>query len=148
MTSRNPVSGHWINLTPDELYAAYAELTPLLPNKVSLWGLNLVTQFHDTLLPELQGLLMSDSTYSAPGLLTLTSRSSQLTALHSLCITAVCHFTLHQAQEKLVTHNVACKLKHLPLPLALAARWSLPLLLGLDFDPDPDLGRPGPPSLS
>jgi hypothetical protein len=38
MSYRHPTSGHWINLTPDELCAAYNDLTPLLPSKVSLWG--------------------------------------------------------------------------------------------------------------
>ena len=31
MSSRNPTSGQWTNLTPDELFAEYANLTPLLP---------------------------------------------------------------------------------------------------------------------
>ena len=60
MSYRNPTSGHWINLTPDELFAAYAELTPLLPNNVSLWGLNLVTQYHDALSHDIQEALQND----------------------------------------------------------------------------------------
>jgi hypothetical protein len=122
MTSRNPVSGHWINLTLDELYAAYAELTPLLPNKVPLWGLNLVTQFHDALSAELQELLMPDSTYCAPDLSTLTSRSSQLSALRSIRVAAIRHFSQQRAQEKLVACTVARKLKH--IPSALTATYS------------------------
>ena len=48
MSFRNPASDQWINLIPDELFDEYANLAPLLPPKnVSLWGLNLVTQFHD-----------------------------------------------------------------------------------------------------
>jgi hypothetical protein len=46
-----PVSGHQTNTTPKELHAACVNLTPLLPNQVSLWGLNLATQFHDALSP-------------------------------------------------------------------------------------------------
>jgi hypothetical protein len=35
MYYRHPTSGHWINLTPDELHAAYDDLTPLLPSTFS-----------------------------------------------------------------------------------------------------------------
>ena len=59
---RNPTSDHWINLTPDELFDEYANLTPLLPPNVSLWGLNLVSQYHDALSPELQEVLSVDHT--------------------------------------------------------------------------------------
>jgi hypothetical protein len=64
MSYRHPTSGHWLHLTPNKLFAAYADLTPLLPNKVSLWGLNLVTQFLDALSPDLQEALQTNSTYS------------------------------------------------------------------------------------
>jgi hypothetical protein len=128
MTSRNPVSGHWINLTPDELYAAYAELTPLLPNKVSLWGLNLVTQFHDALSAELQELLMTDSTYCAPDLSSLTTRSSQLSAVRSIRVAAVRHFSLQRAQEKLVARTVARKLKHIPSALTATYATAPPVI--------------------
>jgi hypothetical protein len=37
MSSRNPSNGHWLNLTPNKLYAEYSALTPLLPAQVSLW---------------------------------------------------------------------------------------------------------------
>ena len=93
MSSRNPASGHWVNLTPDELFAAYQEITPLLPNRVSLWGLNLVTQFFDALSFDLQEAIQTDPQYTPPQLSTLTTRSSQLTALRRLRVMAVRQYT-------------------------------------------------------
>jgi hypothetical protein len=145
MTSRHPVSGHWINLTPDELYAAYAELTPLLPNKVSLWGLNLVTQFHDALSPDLQDLLMADGTYFPPDLSTLTSRSSQLTALRAIRVVAVHHYALQCVQEKLVARTVLRKLKTATPSAALAAPFSVAPSPIPPFLP-PVAGGPAPPT--
>jgi hypothetical protein len=122
MAYRNPSSGHWINLTPDELFAEYAELTPLLPNNVSLWGLNLVTQFLNALSLDLQEALQTDPLYSAPDLSTLTSRSSQLGALRSLRVAAVRQFTLLRAQERLIAKTINRKLnKQSPGTTALAA---------------------------
>ncbi len=122
MAYRHPSSGHWINLTPDELFAEYAELTPLLPNNVSLWGLNLVTQFLDALSIDLQEALQTDPLYSAPDLSTLTSRSSQLGALRSLRVAAVRQFTVLRAQERLIAKTINRKLnKHSSGTTALAA---------------------------
>jgi hypothetical protein len=70
---RNPISGHWVNLTPDDLFAEYSALTPLLPDNVQLWGLNLVTQFHDGLSPDLQDMILADTTYLPPNLSLLTT---------------------------------------------------------------------------
>ena len=120
MSYRNPTSGHWVNMSPDELFAAYADLTPLLPNKVSLWGLNLVTQFFDALSSDLQEALQSDPLYSPPDLATLLTRSSQLAALRSLRVAAVRQYTLLRNQERLIAKTVLRKLKHVPTT-ALAA---------------------------
>jgi hypothetical protein len=87
---------------------------------VSLWGLNLVTQFHDALSAELQELLMTDSTYCAPDLSTLTS--SHLSALRYIRVAAVRHFSQQRAQETFVACTVAHKLKH--IPSALTATYS------------------------
>ena len=114
MSYRNLFNGHWLTLTPDELYAEYSTLTPLPPTNVSLWGLNLVTQYHDALLPDLQELLLSDTTYSTPDLSSLTSHSTQLATLRSLRFSAFRHHTLMRAQEKLVARTIARKLKHTP----------------------------------
>jgi hypothetical protein len=92
MSFCNPTSGQWTNLTPDEFFAEYSNLTSLLPPDVSLWGLNLVTQFHDALSSDLQELLMADHTYVAPNLTSLTDRSKQLDAFRLLRDAAVCHF--------------------------------------------------------
>ena len=119
MSYRNPANGHWLNLTPDELYAEYSALTPLLPARVSLWGMNLVSQFHDALSPDLQDLLLADSTYLTPDLSSLTCRSTQLAALRSLRFFAVRHHTLMRAQEKLVARTIARKLKHAPAALTV-----------------------------
>jgi hypothetical protein len=70
---RNPVSGHWVNLTPGDLFAKYSALTPLLSDNVQLWGLNLVTQFHDGLTPDLQDMILADTTYLPPNLSLLTT---------------------------------------------------------------------------
>jgi hypothetical protein len=120
MSFRNPASGHWINLSPDELYAAYADLTPLLPNTVSLWGLNLVTQFFDALSSDLQEALQVDPLYSTPDLASLTTRSAQLAALRSLRVAAVRQYMLLRNQERLISKTVLRKLKHNPTS-ALAA---------------------------
>jgi hypothetical protein len=122
MSYRHHSSGHWINLTPNELFAEYAELTPLLPSNVSLWGLNLVTQFLDALSFDLQEALQTDPLYSAPDLSTLTSRSSQLGALRSLRVAAVRQYTLLRAQERLIAKTINRKLnKQSPGTTALAA---------------------------
>jgi hypothetical protein len=122
MTSRHPQSSHWINLTPDELYAEYSDLTPLLPSNVSLWGLNLVTQFFDALTQDLQDMLSTDASYQPPDLSSLTSRSAQLHALRTLRVAAVHHYHLFKAQEKLIAKTVLRKLKQGPAAnTALAA---------------------------
>jgi hypothetical protein len=127
MAYRHHSSGHWVNLTPDELFAEYAELTPLLPNNVSLWGLNLVTQFLDALSLDLQEALQTDPLYSAPDLSTLTSRSSQLGALRSLRVAAVRQFTLLRAQERLIAKTINRKLnKQSPGTTALMQLQFLP----------------------
>jgi hypothetical protein len=114
MSYCNPSNGHWLNLTPDELYAEYSALTPLLPTNVTLWGMNLVTQFHDALSPDLQEVLLADSAYTTPDLSSLTSCLAQLATLRSLHFSAVGHHTLMRAQEKLVARTIAQKLKHAP----------------------------------
>jgi hypothetical protein len=106
MMSYRAHSGHWINLTPDKLVAAYNDLTPLRPLKVSLWGLNLMTQFFDALSPDLQDSLQTDPLYSSPNLSTLTSCSSKLDALWSLCIAAVRNHTILKNQERLIAKTV------------------------------------------
>jgi hypothetical protein len=122
MSYRHHSSGQWVNLTPDELFSEYAELTPLLPDNVSLWGLNLVTQFLDALSLDLQEALQTDPLYFTPNLSTLTSRSSQLGALRSLRVAAVRQHTLLRAQERLIAKTVNRKLnKQSPGTTALAA---------------------------
>jgi hypothetical protein len=122
MPYHHPTSGHWINLTPDELFAAYADLTVLLPNSVLLWGLNLVTHFHDTLSFDIQEALQTNPLYLAPNLSTLMSHSSELAALHSLRVAAVCQFTLIRAQEGLISKTILRKMNKLtPGVTALAA---------------------------
>jgi hypothetical protein len=81
MNSRNPSSGAWVNLHPDEVFAACSNLIPLLPFNVSVWGLNLVTQYFDALSGELRDALHTDPTYLPPDISTLGARSSQLEAL-------------------------------------------------------------------
>jgi hypothetical protein len=125
MSYRHSTSGHWINLTPDELFAAYTDLTPLLPTQISLWGLNLVTQFFDALSSDLQESIHTDPLYSSPDLSTLTSRSTQLDALRSLRVAAVRNHTILRNQEKLIAKTVLRKLKHghttaLAAPLSVA----------------------------
>jgi hypothetical protein len=75
MSSWHPTPGHWLNITPDNLFANYSDLTPLLPANISLWGLNLVTQYHNGLSTDLQDLILLDLNYTPPNLSTLTSRS-------------------------------------------------------------------------
>ena len=130
MTRRNPVSGAYINMSPDELYAAYADLTPLLPNRVSLWGLNLVTQFFDALSWDLQEAIQSDPAYSAPDLSTLVTRSSQLAALRSLRATAVRQYTILKNHERLIYRTVQRRLKNNTAPTS-----SSPVMVTTDPTP-------------
>jgi len=125
MSYRHAVTGHWVNLTPDELFVLYADLTPLLPSKVSLWGLNLVSQFMDALSHELQEALSTDPLYSPPDLSLLTTRSSQLDALRSLRVAAVRQYSLLRAQEKLIAKTVLRKMHpRTPGATSLAAPFS------------------------
>jgi hypothetical protein len=110
MSYRHPVSGAWINLTPDKLFAEYSTLIPLLPSDVQLWGFNLVNQFNDSLSADIQDLLITDPLYIAPPLSTLTSRSRQLAALRSLCVCAVCHHTNIKTQERIMNHTISRRL--------------------------------------
>jgi hypothetical protein len=110
MSSRAAL-GHWSNLTPYELFAEYSALTPLLPATVSLWGLNLVTQYHDGLTTNLQDLILADTLYSPPNLASLTTRSAQLDALRTLHIVAVCHYAIMRAHERLISHTLNQRLK-------------------------------------
>ncbi len=125
MSYRHAITGHWINLTPDELFVMYADLTPLLPSTVSLWGLNLVSQFMDALSHDLQEALSTDPSYSPPDLSLLTTRSSQLDALRSLRVAAVRQFSLLRAQEKLIAKTVLRKMNpRTPGATPLAAPFS------------------------
>ena len=124
MSYRDATSGRWINLTPDELFAVYNDLTPLLPTKISLWGLNLVTQFFDALTSDLQDSIQLDPLYSPPDLSTLTSRSSQLDALRSLRIVAVRNFTSLRNTERLIAKTVLRKLHGKGQTTALAATFA------------------------
>jgi hypothetical protein len=121
MSSRHPTSGAWVTMQPDEVFAAYSNLIPLLPSNVSVWGLNLVTQFFDSLSLELQDALHIDSSYTPPDLSTLVTRSSQLDALRCLRVAAVRQHTLLRNQEKLIAKTVNRKIKHIQPPTALAA---------------------------
>jgi hypothetical protein len=84
MSFRNPTSGRWTNLTSDELFDLYSNLTPLLPPNVSLWGLNLVSQYYNALSLELQEVSSVDPMYITPNLASLTDRAAQLDALRTL----------------------------------------------------------------
>jgi hypothetical protein len=121
MNSRNPSSGAWVNLHPNEVFAACSNLIPLLPFNVSVWGLNLVTQYFDALSGELQDALHTDPTYLSPDISTLGARSSQLEALRYVRVAAVRQNTLLRNQEKLIAKTVNRKLKHVPNSTVLAA---------------------------
>jgi hypothetical protein len=133
MSSRSP-SGAWINMHPDEVFAAYSNLIPLLPSKVSVWGLNLVTQYFDSLSAELQEALHVDSSYSSPDLATLVTRSSQLAALRCLRVAAVRQHTLLRNQEKLIAKTVNRKLKHTVLAAPVSINLPQPPLPGAPPD--------------
>ena len=103
----------------------YADLTPLLPSKVSLWGLNLVSKFMDALSHDLQEALSTNPSYLPPDLSLLTTRSSQLDALRSLRVAAVWQFSLLRAQEKLIAKTVLRKVNpRTPGATSLAAPFS------------------------
>jgi len=140
MSFRNPTSGHWTNLPPDELFDVYSNLTPLLPPNVSLWGLNLVSQYYNALSLDLQEVLSVGPIYITPNLASLTDHAAQLDALRTLQWAAVRHCNIQKAQEKLVARTVNRKLKHLPsflLPRPLHSP-SLPPSIFLKL-PDLDL---------
>jgi hypothetical protein len=93
MSYRHPQTGSWVNWTPDELFAAYGTLIPLLPSRVQLWGFNLVNQYHDSLSPDIQDLIVTNVAYTAPSIVSLTTRATQLAALRCLRVCAVHHHT-------------------------------------------------------
>ena len=103
MSSPNPSSSALVTLHPNKVFAAYSNLIPLLPFKVSVWGLNLVTQLFDALSIDLQDALNVDSTYLPSDLSTLVTCSSQFGALHHLGVAAVCQHTWLHNQERLIT---------------------------------------------
>lgn len=104
MSSRNPSNRAWTNLSPDKLFAKYSSLTPMLPNNVLLWGLNLVSQFHDGLLSEIQDLLGDDPRYNQPNLATLK-------ALRDLRVAAVRIHAIIKKQEGLIPRTVTRRMK-------------------------------------
>jgi hypothetical protein len=79
---------------------------------------------------------MTDHTYTAPNLASLTDRSKQLDALRLLQHAAVHHYSLQKTHEKLIARTVNRKLKiethrfrlDRPLP-SLSPLLSLPLSL-------------------
>ena len=121
MSFCNPFSGTCVTMHPDEVFAAYSNLIPLLPFKVSVWGLNLVTQYFDSLSVELQDALYINPLYSDPDLATLVTRSAQLAALRHLRVAPVRQHTMLRNQEKSIAKPVNCKLKHTHPSTALAA---------------------------
>jgi hypothetical protein len=111
MSSRNPTNGSWANISPDELFAEYSALTPMLPANVSLWGLNLASQYHDGLSNEIQDLLADDPSYTAPILSSLITKTSQLAALRNLRLAAVRLHSSIKKQESLIARTVNRRLK-------------------------------------
>jgi hypothetical protein len=75
MNFRHPQTGSWVNWTPDKLFSAYGTLIPLLPSHVQLCGFNPVNQFHDSLSPDIQDLIVTNFTYTAPSIASLTTRA-------------------------------------------------------------------------
>ena len=106
---------------PDEVFAAYSKLIPLLRFQVSIWGLNLVTQYFDSLSIKLQDALQVDPLYLPPDLATLMTRSAQLAALRHLQIADVRQHIMLQNQGKLIAKTVNHKLKQTYPSTALAA---------------------------
>jgi hypothetical protein len=107
---RNPQTGTWTNLTPDELFASYSTLIPLLPARVHLWGLSLVNQYHNSLSANIQDLIVTNIAYTAPSLATLTTCGTQLAALRAhraLRVCAVCHHTNIRTQERIMNHTIS-----------------------------------------
>ena len=111
MATRNPTNGAWTNLSPDELFAEYSALTPMLPANVALWGLNLVSQFHDGLSPEIQELLGDDPRYQPPNLASLVTKPAQLTALRDIRVAAVRIHASIRKQEGLIARTVTRRMK-------------------------------------
>ena len=78
---------------------------------MSLWGLNLVTQYHDALSLDIQEMLLLDNSYTTPALFKLITRESQLDALRTLRVSATRHYSSLRAQERLVQRTLSCKMK-------------------------------------
>jgi hypothetical protein len=109
MSSCNP-GGTWSNLTPDELFAEYSLLTPMLLTNVSLWGFNLVTQFHDGLSTDIQEMLLDDIKYLPSALTTLITKATQLDAVRHLRVAAVRIHSAIRKQEVLISKSIARRL--------------------------------------
>ena len=74
---------------------------------MSLWGLYLVSQYHDALSQELQEVLSVDPMYITPNLASLTDRATQLDALCTLWWAAVRHYNIQKAHEKMVARTIS-----------------------------------------
>jgi hypothetical protein len=96
----------------------------MLPEDVSLWGFNLVTQFHDALSYDLQDAILTDLTFHMPILSSLTSRTAQLSALRLIRTCSVRHHLSTIKQEKIVHRMLARAQKNKGHPLALSANLS------------------------
>jgi hypothetical protein len=127
MSYRNPVTGAWTrNLTPDEIVASYSSLIPLLLAPVHLWGFNLVNQYHDSLSANIQDLIITDVTYTAPSLSTLTTHAPQLAALHALRVCAICHHTNICTEERIMNQTISRHLNSKPRTPTITAVYTAP----------------------
>ena len=69
------VNGLLIVNTPDELFDKFNELTVNLPDDTTKWTLQLCSAYLSALSPYLSERITSDSSFSMPNLLTLTTKA-------------------------------------------------------------------------
>jgi hypothetical protein len=107
-------------------------LISLLWNKISLWGLNLVTRFLNALSPDLQEVLQADSTCSTPDLSALMLFLSARCPLFSLrcCCLPVCSDPCYHLQNRTTGNHPLSLLWQPHSPLRFLA---LPLLFRFDL---------------
>ena len=106
---RCPTANKFICLTPDDLYSQYLDIVPLLPSDTSQWGLQLPSQYFNSLMMDVQNHITTETKYLMPNPSTLSTHGSQMAALRLLRITAqTAHLKIakcdHRVQKSIQTH--------------------------------------------
>ena len=94
-------SNTFITVHPNDLYTKYLNLIPCLPKNPAKWNIILCTTFYNALTEDLKEK-MTEIGFRMPGLTSLNSKSSHLSALRSVKETAAdCHRHIQNEEHRL-----------------------------------------------